>query len=489
MPVQAWDEAVGLWLSLTMDTTNFTSGVEQYSVAQSQAEKTAAMNNIADSVFAIASAGFTSFGTPSSPLWQAAGATVGLGAVITGFVSTRDGIVAFRTALNDWNADPTNELKRDAVYRNLGDAVSGLGTVISGLGAIAWGLAKTATPWGRALAWSGIGVSTFGFALKYNPDTAAAAASSAATQFRQFSESAAGWRDAFHSQSRNATRNFFDLSDSVADFFNDARNWALARDPFALDLDGDGLETTGDMGRTTVLFDHDADGILAGTGWLRGDDAWLVLDRDGDSLITSGAELFGVDTPLATGIWDTVTLANTQRTIFRDGFSAIAPLDTNRDGRIDASDGAVAGWSIRRDLNADGVIGENETRLAQASDLRIWRDANVNGRVDSGELLSFTEANLVSINVNRAWQGRTALGNGNELIATGSYTRSDNTTRGTGALNLGVHSFYRSFVAPQDVAPSATGLPALEWAPTSWTKRCREQRIDRQVTSSITGQG
>ena len=67
-----------------------------------------------------------------------------------------------------------------------------------------------------------------------------------------------------------------------------------------------------------------------------------------------------------------MTLANTQRTIFRDGFSAIAPLDTNRDGRIDASDGAVAGWSIRRDLNADGVIGANETRLAQASDLRIW---------------------------------------------------------------------------------------------------------------------
>jgi hypothetical protein len=79
----------------------------------------------------------------------------------------------------------------------------------------------------------------------------------------------------------------------------------------------------------------------------------------------------------ATGTWDTVTLANTQRTIFRDGFSAIAPLDTNRDGRIDATDGAVSGWSIRRDLNADGVIGANETRLAQASDLRIWCDLKI----------------------------------------------------------------------------------------------------------------
>ena len=229
------------------------------------------------------------------------------------------------------------------------------------------------------------------------------------------------------------------IADSVA-YFNQARNWTRPLDPFALDLDGDGLESTGDMGRTTVLFDH---------------------DRDGDNRITSGAELFGVDTPLASGLWDTVTLANSQRTIFRDGFSAIAPLDTNRDGRIDATDGAVAGWAIRRDLNGDGVIGANETRLAHASDLRIWRDANVNGRVDFGGLMSFADANVVSINVNRAWQGRTALGNGNELIATGSYTRSDNTLRGTGALNLGVHSFCRAFSAPQNVAPSAATLPTV----------------------------
>ena len=76
----------------------------------------------------------------------------------------------------------------------------------------------------------------------------------------------------------------------------------------------------------------------------------------------------------ATGTRDTVTLANTQRTIFRDGVSAVAPLDTNRGGRIDTTDDSVAGWSIRRDLNGDGSIGANETRLAQASDLRIWRD-------------------------------------------------------------------------------------------------------------------
>jgi hypothetical protein len=122
MPVQALDEALGLWWSSAMDTTNFTSGVKQYSVAQSQAEKTAAMNNIADSVFSIASAALTSFATPSSPLWRAAGATVGLGAVITGFVSTRDGAVAFRTALREglnksWMMRAGSESRRESRRR------------------------------------------------------------------------------------------------------------------------------------------------------------------------------------------------------------------------------------------------------------------------------------------------------------------------------------------------------------------------------------
>jgi hypothetical protein len=273
---------------------------------------------------------------------------------------------------------------------------------------------------------------------------------------------AAGGAAGAASDFANRVAETFSQWDSVSEFFNDARNWTPARDPFALDLDGDGVETVGAMGASTVRFDHDNDGILQGTGWLRGDDGWLALDRDGDGLITSGAELFGVDTPLATGTWDTVLLANAQRTIFRDGFSAIAPLDTNRDGRIDAADGAVAGWSIARDVNGNGTIEAGETRLATITDLRVWRDLNANGRTDAGELMTLAQANVASINVTRAWQGRTELGNGKELIAAGACTRSDGTTRGTGALDLGAHSFYRSFSAPPNVAPAAAALHTLK---------------------------
>ena len=41
------------------------------------------------------------------------------------------------------------------------------------------------------------------------------------------------------------------------------------RDPLAIDFDGDGIETMGVGGANgTVLFDHDADGVRTGTGWL-----------------------------------------------------------------------------------------------------------------------------------------------------------------------------------------------------------------------------
>jgi len=69
------------------------------------------------------------------------------------------------------------------------------------------------------------------------------------------------------------------------------------RDPLAIDLDGDGIETVGiPTTGSPILFDHDGDGVKTGTGWLKGDDAWLVLDRDGNGTIDTGAELFGVDT-------------------------------------------------------------------------------------------------------------------------------------------------------------------------------------------------
>ena len=82
------------------------------------------------------------------------------------------------------------------------------------------------------------------------------------------------------------------ISSGVNSLFLNAQHWVPRRDPLAIDLDGDGIETVGISSTgNPILFDHDADGVKTGTGWLKGDDAWLVLDRNGNGTIDSGQEL------------------------------------------------------------------------------------------------------------------------------------------------------------------------------------------------------
>jgi hypothetical protein len=118
-------------------------------------------------------------------------------------------------------------------------------------------------------------------------------------------------------------------------------------DPLAFDLGGfHGIDTTGK--NNGVLFDHNADGVKNGTGWVREYDAWLALDKDGNGTIDSGRELFGVDTIKRNG----------KRA--KDGFDALADFDLNTDGKIDALDNVFANLRIWRDLNQDGISQSNE---------------------------------------------------------------------------------------------------------------------------------
>jgi len=202
------------------------------------------------------------------------------------------------------------------------------------------------------------------------------------------------------------------------------------RDPLVLDLDGDGIETTSTRDGTVVLFDHDADGVKTGTGWVKPDDGWLVLDRDGNGTIDSGRELFGVDTRKSNG-----ELAS-------DGFDALRDVDTNKDGKIDASDSVFA-------------------------NLRIWRDLNQDGISQADELTSLSANNVVSIGVN-ATAVRTDLGNGNIQTAAGTFVRSNGTTGTTGETNgaaanldLLVNTFYRQFTDHIPLTDQAKALPTL----------------------------
>lgn len=89
-------------------------------------------------------------------------------------------------------------------------------------------------------------------------------------------------------------------------------------DPLALDLNGNGLETTGTT--NGVQFDIDADGQIDQTSFVSGGDAFLALDINNNGRIDDGRELFGDQNG------DT------------NGYLALAHHDDNGDGRIDQQD-------------------------------------------------------------------------------------------------------------------------------------------------------
>ena len=189
------------------------------------------------------------------------------------------------------------------------------------------------------------------------------------------------------------------------------------RDPLAIDLDGDGIETQAVVTNgIPTLFDHDADGIRTGTGWLRPDDAWLVLDRNGNGTIDSGRELFGVDTLITL----TQVVNGQTQTVTRNaanGFEALATLDTG------SGAAGSAGYG-------DQIFNASD---AQFANVRVWRDLNSDGISQAGELQSLAAAGIASIalNFNAA---NTNLGNGNTLTGTASVTRSNGSSTTAGSV-------------------------------------------------------
>ncbi|RMG28337.1 MAG: hypothetical protein D6721_08615, partial [Gammaproteobacteria bacterium] len=212
-----------------------------------------------------------------------------------------------------------------------------------------------------------------------------------------------------------------DIEPRTNRFYNTARSWNR-RDPLAIDLDRDGIETVGTDGYSTVLFDHDGDGRRSGTGWVARDDGLLVLDRNGNGRIDSGAELFGIDTVKSNG----------QRAT--DGFDALRDLDANHDGVLDARDPRFA-------------------------EVRIWQDRDQDGVTDPGELSTLTERGILAIDLHeRIHVHRYA--NGNQQTAESTYRREDGTTGTLGTLELVDNPFYRTFPA-EPLDPGIAALPDM----------------------------
>ena len=115
----------------------------------------------------------------------------------------------------------------------------------------------------------------------------------------------------------------------------------------------------------------------------------LVMDRNHDGSINGGAELFGEGT----------TLANGQKAT--NGYAALAELDTNADGAINASDGNFA-------------------------DLMVWVDDNADGASTGAELHSLSSLGIAQLGLNA--QSSTEADNGNLIGLVSNYTTTDGVT-------------------------------------------------------------
>lgn len=113
--------------------------------------------------------------------------------------------------------------------------------------------------------------------------------------------------------------------------------------PIVIDLDNDGVK----MASKPVTFDLLADGTPQTTAWVGAREALLVLDRDGDNRVSSGAELFG-------------NASDCGASKCYDGVAALAALDSNGDKMVDSRDAAFSSLRLWLDHNHDGVSQDGE---------------------------------------------------------------------------------------------------------------------------------
>ena len=147
--------------------------------------------------------------------------------------------------------------------------------------------------------------------------------------------------------------------------------------PLVLDLNGDGIHTTG--AEAAVWFDLDGDGRKERLGWTDPAtvEGFLWMDLEPNHNVDNGRELFGVGTILPNG----------QRA--RDGFEALRVYDQvtnggNGDGRISVSDAVWGRLRLWVDENHDGVSQSTEIAPLQSQkvfELRL--DAVASSQYDS----------------------------------------------------------------------------------------------------------
>jgi hypothetical protein len=150
------------------------------------------------------------------------------------------------------------------------------------------------------------------------------------------------------------------------DFADSGSGCCCVPTPVLIDIAGNGFSLTDAY--SGVFFDMGGDGHKEPMAWTtaNSDDAWLVLDRNGNGQIDSSKEMFGNFTD------QTRSLEKSP-----NGFLALAEFDTPGKGG-----------------NHDGVIKKNDQVFSY---LRLWRDVNKNGFSEPSELFTLDQLGLTAI--------------------------------------------------------------------------------------------